>query len=313
MTETLKDIGEHAAIARLCGHIADTGALRVGPGDDCAVLAAGPGATHDWVLTSDPVIEGVHFDPAADRQAVGHKAIGRALSDIAAMGGEPVCVLIDISAPADTPVPVLDALYSGANALAAAHGCAIAGGDVAEGRVLALHVFGLGRVPANRAVLRSGARANDGIYVTGALGGSLAGKHLSFEPRVREGAWLRDWATAMIDVSDGLASDLRHVGERSKVGIEIALDRVPLSASLPGDIPDAERCRRALTDGEDYELLFTIPADNATAFEDAWGTTFSLPATRIGRVTGHTGRAVGIARGGEQGELPGRGYAHFGH
>jgi len=310
---TLGDIGEQGAIARLCSRITGTGKLKVGPGDDCAVVAAGPGAADDWVVTSDPVIQGVHFDPDAEPRAVGHKAIGRALSDIAAMGAEPVCALIDIAAPTDTCVAMLDALYVGANDLARRYGCAIAGGDVAEAPVLALHVFGLGRVPAGRAVLRSGARPGDGIFVTGTLGGSLAGKHLAFEPRVREGMWLRDWATSMTDVSDGLASDLRHIGENSSAGIEIELDRVPVSTALHPEIPDAERCRRALTDGEDYELLFTIPEGRTAEFEAEWRTAFDLSATLIGRVTGEAGQAACLSRGGERTALPGRGYRHFGN
>jgi thiamine-monophosphate kinase len=312
MSETLGDIGERAAIARLCTHIGNARGLKVGPGDDCAVVTAGPGATHDWVLTSDPVIEGVHFTPGAERQAVGHKAIGRVLSDIAAMGAEPVCALVDLAAPANTPLTDLDALYTGAAALAETHDCAIAGGDVAEAKVLALHVFGLGRVPAGQAVLRSGARPGDAIYVTGALGGSLAGRHLTFEPRVREGQWLRNWATAMIDVSDGLASDLRRIGESSGAGIVLDLERLPLSAALPPDIPDDERYRRALTDGEDYELLFAVPAQKTQDFDAAWRAAFALPAACVGRLTPETEQAVCIGPGDERGDLPERGFLHFG-
>lgn len=312
MSETLGDIGERAAIARLCSHIGDAAGLKVGPGDDCAVVTAGPGATHDWVLTSDPVIEGVHFTPGVERQAVGHKAIGRVLSDIAAMGAEPACALVDLAAPADTPLSDLDALYAGATALAETHGCAIAGGDVAEAKVLALHLFGLGRVPAGQAVLRSGARAGDAIYVTGALGGSFADGHLAFEPRVREGQWLRGWATAMIDVSDGLASDLRRIGESSGRGFVVELEQLPLSAAVPPDIPDDERYRHALTDGEDYELLFAVPAEKTADFDAAWRAAFALPATCIGRLTSDTDETVCIAPDGGRTELPERGFLHFG-
>lgn len=304
-------MGEHAAIARLCGRITGTDRVKVGPGDDCAVVAAGPGARDDWVLTSDPVIEGVHFAADTAPGSIGHKAIGRALSDIAAMGAEPVCTLVDVAAPAQTPMPTLEALYAGANALAETHGCSIAGGDVAEAPVLALHVFGLGRLPRNTAVLRSGAHTGDRVYVTGTLGASLAGRHLAFKPRVSEGIWLRDWATAMTDVSDGLASDLRHLAESSNAGIAIELDRVPLSPALPRDIPDAEKRHRALTDGEDYELLFTVPGDEATALEAAWSATFKLTLTCVGRVTDEPGRIVCLERGGTRTELASRGYRHF--
>ena len=218
--KTLQDIGESAAIERICSRLPDSAEVIVGPGDDCAVIRPAGGGGKEWLLTSDPVIEGVHFLADTPRRSVGRKAIGRALSDIAAMGGEPAWALVDIAAPSGTPVATLDELCGGAIDCAQQYGLAIVGGDMSEGPALELHVFAIGSIPAGQAVLRSGAAQGDILFVTNSLGGSASGKHIDFEPRIREGAWLRDWANAMIDVSDGLATDLRHLAEMSGLGCE---------------------------------------------------------------------------------------------
>lgn len=310
---TLHDIGERAAIRRLCAGLVSDSSVIVGPGDDCAVVRVGPGAAEDLLLTSDPLIEGVHFSADAPFSGIGHKAAGRVLSDIAAMGGEPRWALVDLAVPRSTPVESLEALYEGFRAIAARHGLPIVGGDLAEAACLEVHTFAVGAVPRGRAVLRSGARAGDLLYVTGSLGGSLLGRHLRFEPRVAEGRWLREgeWATAMIDLSDGIATDLGHLAERSGVGALVEAARLPVSDDArraPSGRPAVER---ALADGEDFELLFTVPAARQAEFEAAWRGAFDLRCTRIGEIDGEAGRVRLAQADGRVSQLAERGYEHF--
>lgn len=279
---TVKDIGELELIARLTGGLAQRGDVAVGAGDDCAVVTMG--ADTDLVLTSDPVISGVHFLPNAESELIGRKALGRALSDIAAMGAEPRWALINLVAPPDTPVELIEDIYRGINDLAAEFSVAIAGGDVASGKTLELHLFGVGSLPHGSARLRSGAKAGDIVYVTGELGGSLiSGKHLNVHPRIREGIMLRDWATAMIDVSDGLASEARHIAQMSGVGICLNEESIPISEVAVNADDGTTPLNHALCDGEDFELLFTIPESRQQEFEAAW--LFHLKCSPIGKVT----------------------------
>ena len=275
--KTTGDIGELDLIRRITRQLPTRRDVVVGTGDDCAVVRI-HGSKDDLVYTTDAVIEGVHFLPDTDAEQVGHKAVGRVLSDIAAMGASPLHVLINLVAPASCPVQRIERIYRGAARLARRFGSAIVGGDTAKGRTLELHVFGVGSVPRGRALLRSGAKPGDAIFVTGKLGGSLSGRHLSFVPRLKEGTWLREgrWANAMIDLSDGLATDLQHVLNASGVGAELIEAAIPRSRG--------STLHEALTDGEDFELLFTVPARKAQAFERAWKKAFRLPATRIGHI-----------------------------
>jgi thiamine-monophosphate kinase len=280
---TLRDIGELSAIKRITRLLPRRADIICGAGDDCAVVRPGRSSKSDWLLTSDAVIEGVHFLKGTPPDLVGRKAIGRVLSDIAAMGGEPAWALIDLVAPTGTPVAVIDGIYRGATKLAASHNLAIVGGDMARGRVLELHVFAVGTVPRGKAVLRFGARLGDLVFVTGSLGGSRKKKHLEFEPRIKEGVFLRKWATSMIDISDGLASDIGHIAEMSGVGISLIEELIPLSAAAGKSID------RALFDGENFELLFTVPGAKRKAFMSAWKKVFSLKCSLIGVVTPHKG------------------------
>ena len=309
--KTLGDIGELAAIRRICGKLPGRGDILTGAGDDCAVVRTAPGAAVDLLLTSDPVIENVHFLPETTPEQIGHKAIGRLLSDIAAMGGDPLWALIDIAAPSSTTVERVERFYEGALAIANRHGLAIVGGDMATAREFSIHAFAVGSTPAGQALLRSGARQGDLIYVTGALGGSLEGKHLAFEPRLPQGRWLRGLATSMIDVSDGLASDLRHLTDMSRTGAELQLDRIPIADAARKSAGPHTPLEHALHDGEDFELLFTVPAARAADMERLWSGTFSLPCTRIGVMTGRTGEIQCIAPDGKTTELAGMGFEHF--
>lgn len=306
------DLGERALIRRLSGWVGQGRDVARGIGDDCAVVRV-RGSRWDWLLTTDPVIEGVHFLPGTPGRRIGHKAAGRVISDIAAMGGEPLHVLFDLVAPPETPVSRIENIYRGATAVCARHGAAIVGGDVARGPRLELHAFAVGRVERGRAVLRSGARPGDAIFVTGRLGGSLLGRHLAFEPRVPAGRWLArgGWATAMMDVSDGLASDLRRILEESRVGARLEAARIPLAAAARRLRDGRSALDHALGDGEDFELLFTVRAARTDAFARAWKKAFpALPATAVGTIAPRQDGLV-LNEGGKLRPV-GSGYEHFG-
>ena len=277
---TLGQLGERAVIRRLLPFLDPHRELIVGAGDDCAVCRA-PGGAVDQVFTTDPIVEGVHFLAGEQARRVGHKAAGRVLSDIAAMGAQPKWVLVNVVAPADLPMSYLEGAYEGMAALCRRFSSSIIGGDVAQGPVLEFHVFGVGELPAGSACLRSGGRAGDALCVTGPLGGSAGGKHLDFIPRVDEGLFLREsgLVSAMMDLSDGLATDLRHLLERSGVGAALTADDIPRNGSLEA----------ALRDGEDFELLFSVPAEEVGVLSGAWQERFGSRLARIGRITDEPG------------------------
>ncbi len=293
--------------------------LRVGIGDDCAVTRSTETAPWDELLTSDAVIENVHFLPSADAASVGHKAIARCLSDVAAMGGEPRWALVNLVAPRATPLDRVDDLMAGLIRTARACSAAVVGGDVAEGPVLEVHVFLTGRVPAGTAVLRSGARPGDALFVTGCLGGSAAGHHLAFQPRLAEGNWLRagGWATAMIDLSDGLGLDAVRLLTAAGVAGRIFLDRIPVAEVAKGMADGRTALEHALGDGEDYELLFSVNAAKKDIIQQAWSD--SGPASGrpilIGEIVeGPAGRLEGVTADGRTVALgDGEGYEHFGN
>lgn len=274
---TLGEIGEHEAIRRILPMLGSHADLAVGAGDDCAVCRI-PGAESDQVFTTDPIIEGVHFNSGEAPERVGHKAVGRVLSDIAAMGAHPQWILLNVAAPPELDFGYLEKIYEGMNALCRKFGTVIIGGDLAKGSSLELHVFGSGLVPRDQALLRSGAQAGDDLLVTGPLGGSFeSGKHLDFIPRVEEGIFLREsgLVTAMMDVSDGLATDLRHMLSQSGVG-----------ADLHG-VPQHGTLEQALYDGEDFELLLTSP--DAPALQALWKTRFGRELSAVGKITENSG------------------------
>ncbi|MBU0679617.1 MAG: thiamine-phosphate kinase [Verrucomicrobia bacterium] len=307
---TLKEQGELRTIERLAKLLPGRSDVVLGVGDDTAIVEVGSEG-RQLLLTTDPLIEGVHFLPDAPPELIGRKAAGRVLSDFAAMGGEPLWLLVDVVAPGEMEADRLEGVYKGLCELAEKYASALVGGDVAKGPVFELHVFGVGEVPRNSAVRRSGARVGDAIYVTGELGGSLLGRHLEFEPRIEEAMWLREnsWPTAMIDVSDGLATDLRHICDASGVGAEIVLESVPVSESAKKMSDEKSSLHHAMTDGEDFELLFTVPASKRSLFESAWEDTFDLPCSRIGVIT-DAGMTCIDATG--RRPLDEKGYEHFG-
>lgn len=287
-----------------------------GPGDDCAVLDAGvPGR---WLLLkTDAVVQGVHFEQNDSPERIGHKALGRCLSDVAAMAGTPTAAVITLALPRDFDLGFAQGLYAGINALARRHQVAIVGGETTTNpeRIL-VSVAVLGWVPRDAVVLRAGARAGDAVFVTGELGGSLAGRHLDFEPRLEEARWLAAHFPihAMLDLSDGLAGDLRHILEAGGVGAELLSSAIPISraarlAAKAGSSPKPALVA-ALTDGEDFELLFTLPSAAAVPLLDAWKQPFpSLRLSCIGRITSQTGITLRDRHGARP--LTAHGYTHF--
>ncbi len=316
----MNSLDEFKLIERLIPMLHGNSRVVAGAGDDCAVLDLG--LTEDWLLfKTDAVVEGIHFTPETPAAAVGHKALARALSDVAAMAGTPVAALVTLALPPGFDPERVIGIYSGLNALAARYDVAVAGGETTTNpdRLL-LSISVLGKAPKKSCVLRRGAQAGDALFVTGELGGSLAGKHLDFEPRLKEAAWLAEHfkPTAMMDLSDGLAGDLRHMLAANGLGAEILKTAVPVSKAAREGA--RERARNgagnktaldaALSDGEDFELLFTMAPGRTVALMDAWKMKFpGLKLSCIGRMR----RGEGIVLRDKSGfhTLKSKGYEHF--
>ncbi len=301
---------------------------RVGIGDDCAVLRFLPGrqsGNAEVLVTTDFTLEGIHFrrdwHPA---ESVGHRCLARGLSDIAAMGGEPVAAFLSLALPRDLPQAWVGRFARSLISLAEKHGASLAGGDTAESPdgILA-DIVVVGTAPKGKAVLRSGARPGDRVFVSGELGGSAAAivqmrarpkkklnprdypRHFYPEPRVELGRMLRErrLASAMIDVSDGLSTDLAHLCEESGVGAEIAAELIPRArVGKPAREVDLDL---ALHGGEDYELLFTVPQGKRVPAQMA-----GVALTEIGRMTRSRRMVIENAKGVGY-ELAARGWEHF--
>lgn len=316
---TLADFGELQLIERIRKKVLPRGktgetCVVTGIGDDTAVLKS----EKDWwlLLACDTLVEGIHFAKKTSAYGVGWKAMGCNLSDIAAMGGIPLFAVVSLACPAGTSVREIDAMYAGMMDLAKRFDVSIVGGDTVEqSGGLCITVAILGKVEKNRHIARSGARPGDAICVTGSLGGSLFGKHLAFTPRVEEARALAKHCppSAMIDISDGLASDLLKLLEASRVSAEISEEAIPVShdaveAAKREGMPPAEH---ALQDGEDFELLFTLPDDKVGKCLRLFRRHFSTPVTVIGKVKkGHRKPIVRQANGSSV-ALVTRGYEHF--
>jgi len=232
-------------------------------GDDLAVLNWPDGQL--LLVGADQVLDGVHFDSArhSPRQ-IGAKAMNRNLSDCAAMACLPAAAVATVALPRQAGIEYARELYLGLREAGEAFDCPIVGGDTAswDGK-LALGVAILGRAGGIQPITRSGAKANDGIYVTGALGGSILGRHMSFTPRIREARELAKSVpiSAMIDISDGLARDLSRICQQSTVGAFLDASAIPIHADAVALAQQSGRTplEHALNDGEDHELLFTCP------------------------------------------------------
>ena len=307
--------------------------VRVGIGDDCAVLEPDPGEA--LLATTDLLIEDVHFRRRyATPTDIGWKSLAVNLSDIASMGGRPRWALIALACPATTPAGDIEAFYEGVSALAEPHGVTIVGGDTSSsphGWTINLTMLGQARRP----YLRSTARAGDVIAVTGPLGRSAAGlallergsptgvpaelvteatvAHLRPSPRVREGRWLgdADGITAMIDLSDGLATDLAHITAASGVGARVDLSELPGSAAVASIAAavGADATAWATRGGEDYELLLTCAPDAVAELQKGLARATGATLTLIGEIVSGSGIRFVDATGRDAALGPG--WQHF--
>jgi len=309
-------MNEFELIARLTHSLPTNASTVVGAGDDCAVIDFG--LPDRWVLfKTDAVVEGIHFPKNAPAEKIGHKALARSLSDIAAMAGTPTHALITLALPPDFDPGRIEAIYQGLKTLAVRHDVAIVGGETTTSpeRML-ISVSVLGTVARGASPLRSGARAGDAIFVTGELGGSLAGKHLEFEPRLVEARWLASHYDihSLMDLSDGLAGDLPRILQASHVGAELLSDAIPISPAARSAARAGSSARlpllAALSDGEDFELLLTVAAGDAVPLLDAWKKQFpELRLSCIGKVSAEPGLSIRDKKGVQP--LAVHGYVHF--
>ncbi|MGB2635018.1 MAG: thiamine-phosphate kinase [Candidatus Acidiferrum sp.] len=304
--------------ALLGGRRRSNGSVALGIGDDAALWVPTPGK--EVVLTCDWFLEGTHFlggkHPA---DAVGWKCLARAVSDIAAMGGEPRCFLMSLALPADLTGRWLDHFLRGLRRAAKELHCEAAGGDTTRRKEVLISITVIGEVSRGEAILRSGAEVGDAIYVSGTLGEAELGlrmlrrgrgvakatnaalrKHLYPRPRLELGRWLAEegLASAMMDLSDGLSTDLPRLCVASKVGARIEVDSLPVSSL----VERGEAKKLALHGGDDYELLFTVKRKNERRLPRKFR---GLRLTRIGEITGERrimvaddGRRVGLRSGG---------------
>ena len=301
-------------IAAMCSRLPDNG--WEGIGDDCAVLPSGSEST---VVTADMLVEGVHFlRHAATAREIGRKSLAVNLSDVAAMGARPVATVLSIAIPEDAAGEWVEQFMEGYTELSAEYGVALVGGDTTASKSgVVVNVTAFGTAPAANIKRRSAAVAGDIIAVSGRLGGSGAGLrdilaghcdteaariHMNPTPQVAEGQWFGSQKAvhAMMDISDGVASDLRHIMERSGVGAEVELDAVPADSDL----------RTALCAGEDYKLLLTVAADEFDAVAAGFESRFGRPLYDIGRITACAGTLRWL-RNGVESDDDFQGFTHF--
>lgn len=271
MATPLSQLGENAVLQRLLQQVPPPAActpLPVGPGDDCAVVPRN--SQWDTLLKTDVVVEGVHFTPDTEPARIGRKALARAVSDIAAMGGIPEYALITLLAHPSRSVEALEGVYRGMGRLAAEYGISLAGGETSSLPVdgFAINVALVGRVEQGQAILRSTGKPGDILYVSGPLGGSFpSGRHLDFEPRVQLARSLMlngPRPSAMMDLSDGLGVDLPRMAQASRCGYMLDESALPCHAGCT--------VRQAISDGEDYELLMAFRPEDAARLtpETGW-------------------------------------------
>ena len=293
----LRQVGEDRLLDQLLPHLPLGKTVVAGTGDDCAVVEM-PAGRDFLVLKTDCIVEGVHFLPGARPLNIGWKAMMRPLSDFAAASAVPQFALITLIASKQTEVEWVKRLYRGLSRAAKRFEVSIVGGETSSTRgPITISVSVVGFVEKNRWVSRRGGRAGDDVFVTGRLGGALKRKHLQFVPRIAESRWLtKNFSIrAMMDLSDGLGVDLPRLARASQVGFAIEMENLPLTSGAKID--------NAISEGEDYELLFALSPRQSKRLQREWRKKFpKLPLTRIGQLD----RKSKI----ENQNLP-RGYVHF--
>lgn len=302
MFKTLLNIGEFGLIELIRKNSFKTKDVFCGIGDDTAVIRYN--ASEYLLFTTDMLAEGVHFKRNIKPEGIGHKALACSISDIAAMGGVPSYAVISFGAPGRTSLVFVSGVFRGINKLAKQFKVSIVGGDTIKSDKVIVNVSLLGKVRKKELVLRGGAKKGDVIFATGPLGRSLKnGKHVSFIPRIKESQFLvkKFKPSSMIDISDGLVSDLRHILEDSSVGAILHEESIP-------KMPKAN-LQNALYDGEDFELLFTLSPQKAKRLSKLRATRFKF--YEIGRIVDKRNGLQLADKKGKKSGIKKRGYEHF--
>jgi thiamine-monophosphate kinase len=301
-------MGEFAFIDWLRQRTPATGRVRLGPGDDTAVLAW-PGGP-DLLVTTDMLLEGSCFLLAeAGPRRVGRKAMAVNLSDIAAMAGRPVAAVVSVGLPRRGGRALAEELYLGLREVADAFDTAVVGGDTNSwDGPLTISVTLLGEATERGAVRRGGARVGDWLLTTGPFGGSILGKHLDFTPRVREALLLHEFAPlhAMIDVSDGLAADVAHLCRESGCGALLRAEAVPIAEAARGMTDGRSPLEHALGDGEDFELVFAVAPEDGRRLLEAQ----PVPGVTLAAVGECVEQGLWLEEQGQRRPLPASGYVH---
>jgi thiamine-monophosphate kinase len=273
----LRDVGEDRLLEQLLGKLKGKDGVILGAGDDAAIVEPGQrGRLH--VLKTDCLVEGIHFTRKSRPDLIGWKAVARPVSDFAAMSAVPQFALVTLIVPSARDVAWVKRLYRGLDKAAAAFEIAVVGGETSNIKgpaVISVSVTGF--VEKKRWVGRTGGKPDDELFVTGRLGGSLRGRHLTFVPRLAESRWLTKnfRIHAMMDLSDGLGADLPRLARASKVGFEVDREALPRHRGCT--------IAEAISDGEDYELLFAIAPEESRLLLSRWPKKFpTVPLTRIG-------------------------------
>ena len=298
----LKDLGEFNFINRISKTIKLSNLVIKGIGDDTAVLCY----TKDKYLlfTTDMLVEGKHFYKSDKAELVGKKAISCNISDVAAMGGVPKFAVISVGLPGSLDLEYADGLYKGIKKAADGFGVDLVGGDTVSSKKIVINIALTGEVENKNLTLRSGAKENDAIFITGCIGGSIKLKHLNFTPRLKEARYIvkNFKINSMIDVSDGLLADLGHILKESDKGAIIYERSIPISK-------DASNFNSAVRDGEDFELVFTLPESNAARLKKIWP--FKTKISEIGRIcSSHKGFFL-VRKNGKSEKMKPEGFAHF--
>ncbi len=280
---------EFALIDWIRSRVVDGGPVKLGIGDDAAILRSE--SDRDWLVATDMLMEGVDFTfPPATAALVGRKALAVNLSDIAAMGGRPTAAFVSVALPIEKGVEFARDLHVGLLDLADRHHVVLAGGDTNSWHgPLVINVAVVGEPWGLQSITRAGAKPGDWIFVTGTLGGSISGHHLTFEPRILEALALTRMVDvhAMIDVSDGLAADLHHILKQSQVGAVLDAGAIPISQAALEANDHRSPLQHALSDGEDFELIFTVSPEDGRRLLATW--TESTPISHIGLITAEPG------------------------
>lgn len=298
--------------------------VKLSIGDDCALVQ--PAENKSIAISCDTLVENVHFFPDIPPQALGYKALAVNLSDLAAMGAEPAWMTLALTLP-EVDEAWLKGFSEGLFEAAEYYGIALIGGDTTRGP-RAINITVLGQLPQGKALTRQGAKVGDWIYVTGTLGDSALGldilrgtqtvpaqhkeflinRHYRPTPRVLAGQSLRSLASSAIDLSDGFISDIGHILKASAVGAVVEVSNIPLSLALQDSVSEEHALGYALTGGEDYELLFTVPEAQKGALETALSHA-GAKFVRVGQIC--AGNKLKLQRNGEPFTPPYHGFEHF--